>query len=219
MLVGLILLGIVAALMFFGICGRVFKNCGMPYPLAFAVVGLLLGGAFIPAVRTEGATVGSAGFIVPLGISAAFIYLASRRRELVRSLVTAVTSAAVYTSVQLLLFIIASDAVIVIVQGLLCGFVAYLVGKTELAALTGTFLGVPLGEIAVGVTNRFAYGDRFAVGGASAFNALIIAAVFAVVLYEIVYAVKHAVYAKKRRIVAETAEYIDPNEYKKYFDE
>ncbi|MCH5351787.1 MAG: hypothetical protein J1F39_07460 [Clostridiales bacterium] len=219
MLVGLIILGIVAALMFFGVMGRVYKNCGMPFPLAFAVVGLLIGGAFIPAVRTSGATVGAAGFIVPLAVSAVFIYLASRRRELIRSFVATVTAAAVYTSVELLLVLVANDSVIVIVQGLLCGFVAYLVGKTELAALCGVFIGVPLGEVAVGVTNRFAYGEQFGIGGASAFNALIIAAVLSVVLYEVVYAVKYAANKKRRKLATEAAEEIDPNEYKKYFDE
>ena len=218
MLVGLILLGIVAALMFFGIVGRVYKNCGMPYPLAFGVVGLLLGGAFIPAIRVNGATIGAAGFIVPLAISGVFIYLASRRRELMRSFVTAVTVTAVYTSVELLLGLIASDAVTVTVQGLLCGFVAYLVGKTELAALNGVFLGVPLGEIATGVTGYFAYGQAISFGGASAYNTLVIAAIFSVVLYEIVYTVKHTVYTK-RRAATEASEEFDPNEYKKYFDE
>lgn len=219
MLVGLILLGIVAALMFFGVCGRVFKNCGMPFPLAFCVVGLLIGGAFIPAINAGGAVIGVAGFIIPVVISAVFIFLASRRRELIRSFITAVIVTAVYTAVRLLLDIIAPISVTVTVQGLLCGFAAYLVGKTELAGLSGVFLGVPLGEVATNVTNYFAYGEIMRFGGSSAFNALVIAAVFSVVLYEIVYAVKHTAHLKRRRAAAEVAEEFDPNEYKKYFDE
>lgn len=219
MLTGLILLGIVAALMFFGLAGRVYKNCGMPYPLAFAIVGLLIGGAFIPAIRAGGATIGVAGFIIPLVISGVIIYLASRRRELMRSIVTAITVIAVYTSVELLFGLVASYSVTVTAQGLLCGLVAYLVGKTELAALNGVFLGVPLGEISTGVTEYFAYGHELSFGGSSAYNALVIAAIFSVVLYEIVYAVKHTVYRRRRRAAAETSDELDPNEYKKYFDE
>lgn len=219
MIVGLILLGLVAALMFFGVCGRVFKNCGMPYPFAFGVVGLLIGGAFIPAIVAGEATIGSAGFIIPLVTAAVFIYLASRRRELWRAVVTAVTVTAVYTSAELLLDLIAPSSVTVTVQGLLCGFVAYLVGKTELAALNGVFLGVPLGQIATGVTGVFAYGEPMSLGGGAAYDVLVISAVFAVVLYEIVYTVKHRVYVRKRRAAAEAAEELDPDEYKKYFDE
>ncbi len=219
MIVGLILLGLVAALMFFGVCGRVFKNCGMPYPLAFGIVGLLIGGAFIPAIEAGDAKIGAAGFIIPLAISAVLIYLASRRRELWRSIVTAVTVTAVYTSVELLLDLIAPGAVTVTVQGLLCGFVAYIVGKTELAALNGVFLGVPLGQVATGVTGVFAYGESMSLGGGDAFNVAVIAAVLSVVLYEIVYAVKHRVHARRRREALEASEELDPDEYKKYFDE
>ena len=42
MIIGLILLGSVAVLLFFGIAERVFKSFGVAYWLAFVMVGVLI---------------------------------------------------------------------------------------------------------------------------------------------------------------------------------
>ncbi len=52
-------------------------------------------------------------------------------------------------------------------------------------------------------------------------DAVILAAVFSVVLYETVAAIKRTMNARARRSLAEAeaSEEFDPNEYKRYFDE
>ena len=60
-----------------------------------------------------------------------------------------------------------------------------------------------------------------ALGSAAVFDAVILAAVFSVVLYETVAAIKRTMNARARRSLAEAeaSEEFDPNEYKRYFDE
>ncbi len=137
-------------------------------------------------------------------------FLAVRRREAWRALVSMTAALAVYVAVRLLIDPITSATVTVIVAGFLCGAVAYLTAKTELAALAAVFAALPVGDVI-----------SIALGSAAVFDAVILAAVFSVVLYETVAAIKRTMNARARRSLAEAeaSEEFDPNEYKRYFDE
>lgn len=222
MIIGLVLLGSVTVLLFFGVAERVFKSFGIAYWLAFVMVGVLIGCAFIPSFALGAATVNVAGFVAPILFGAVFIYLAARARELTHALVALSTVATLYIAVKLLLSPITGDTVTVVVSGFLCGSTAYLVGKTKTAALAATFGGFPIGEIAAMTVETFAFGSPIELGSAAAFDACVLAAVFSVVLYEAIAAIKRNMNSKARRMRAENAEVsaeFDPDEYKKYFDE
>ncbi len=221
MIIGLVLLGITALLLFFGIARRVFANFGVPYLLAFVLVGVLIGSAFIPTFFIGSVSINAAGFIAPLAFSVMFLLLAKRTREMWHAVVALSAAAAVYVAVLLLIAPITSATVTVISAGFLCGAVAYLVGKTELGALAAVFAGLPLGEAIASLVNYFSMGSGIALGTAATFDSVILAAVFAVVLCEAIAAIRRTMNtrARKNALEAETAEEFDPDEYKRYFDE
>ncbi len=221
MIIGLVLLGIVAALLFFGIAERVFKSFGVAYWLAFVLVGVLIGCAFIPSFNIGVVEINAAGFLAPIAFAILFFVFAARSRETWRAVVTLSAVAALYVSVKLLLKPIASNAVVAAVSGLVCGIAAYAVGKTNLSALCGIFGGFPIGEAAATVVEVFSYGSQPVLGSPTAYDACVFAAVTAVALYEVVAAIKRARLdrARRRKAQAEIAEEFDPDEYKRYFDE
>lgn len=222
MIIGLILLGSVTVLLFFGVAERVFKSFGVTYWLAFVMLGVLIGSAFIPSFTVGSVTFNVAGFFAPLLFSAVFFFLAVRTREHLRAIVTTSVVAALFVSIDLLVSPVASDTVTAIIIGFLCGAVAYLVGKTKLAGLAAVFLGMPIGEVISSAVGLYVYGTEMRFGTAATFDAVILAAVFAVALYEAVAAIKRTVNARARArsgVPAEAAEEFDAEEYKKYFDE
>ncbi len=208
-------------MLFCGVAKKVFRNFGVPYLAAFILVGALIGCAFIPSFRLGSAVINVAGFIAPTVFAVVLFFLAFKRREAWRALVSLTAVAAVYISVRLLIEPITSTIVTVLVAGFLCGAVAYLTAKTELAALAGVFAALPIGDVVSGAVGLFVSGTPMAVGSAAVFDAVILAAVFAVVLYEAVAAIKRTMNARARKSLAEAeaGEEFDPDEYKRYFDE
>lgn len=221
MIIGLVLLGLVAVLLFFGVAERVFKSFGVAYWLAFVMVGVLIGSAFIPSFTIGTVTFNVAGFIAPLVFAAVFFFLATRSHEARRALMTTTVVMALFIAIWLLIEPIANAAVTVIIIGFLCGAVSFLVGKTKLVALSAVFLGMPLGEIISSAVNLYVYGTPMRFGTAATFDAVILAAVFSVVLFEAIAAIKRTMNARARSAAAdsEVAEEFDADEYKKYFDE
>lgn len=220
MIIGLILLALTVILMFFGIAKKVFNSFGITYWLAFIMVGVLIGCAFIPSFKLFGASVNVAGFIAPVVFGIIFFVLARRSHEVWRAAVTAVSVTALYVSVILLVQPISDNVVTAITAGFLCGAVAYLVAKTRVAALAGVFVGVPLGDVIASAVNVYVSGSAMSFGSAASFDAAVLAGVFAIILYEAIAAIKRTMNARARRAVeAETAQEFDPDEYKRYFDE
>lgn len=222
MVIGLVLLSLVAVLLFFGVAERVFKSFGVAYWLAFIMVGVLIGSAFIPSFTIGAVEFNVSGFIAPLVFAAVFFGLAARTHEAMRAVVTTSVVAALFISVWLLIEPITNDTVTVIIIGFLCGAVAFLVAKTKLAALSAVFLGMPIGEVVSSAVNLYAHKTAMRFGTPATFDAIILAAVFSVALFEAIAAIKRTMNAKKRTAAlqnAETADEFNSDEYKKYFDE
>lgn len=221
MIIGLVLLGIVAVLLFFGVAERVFKSFGIAYWLAFVMVGLLIGCAFIPSFSIGSVKINVAGFIAPVVFASVFYFLAVRAGEGWHAIVATSTVAALYIATELLIGPIADGTVTALVSGFLCGASTYLVGKSKIAALAAVFAGFPIGEIGAALVSAYAYGDAMRLGTAAAFDACVLAAVTAVALFETIAAIKRTVAARARRArgEAEAANEFDADEYKRYFDE
>lgn len=221
MIIGLVLLGLTAVLLFFGVAERVFKSFGVAYWLAFIIIGVLIGCAFIPTFTIGAVQFNVAGFFAPLLFAAVFFALAVRMREVRRAVVVTSVTAALFISVWLLIAPITSDTVSVIIIGFLCGAVDYLVGKTKIAALCGIFLGMPIGEVVSSAVGMYVYNTPLRFGTPATFDAVILAAVTAVVIFESVSAIKRTMSRKanvRAATDAEAAEEFDADEYKKYFD-
>ena len=219
MIIGLVLLGLVAVLLFFGIAERVFKSFGVAVWLAFVMIGVLIGTAFIPTFTVGAVELNVAGFFAPILFAVVFFVLAVRLREAGRAAVVTAVTAALYISVWMLIAPITSDTVCVIIIGFLCGAVDYLVGKTKIAALCGIFAGMPIGDVISSAVGMYVYNTPLTIGTPSTFDAIILAAVTAVVIFESVSAIKRTMnHRAKAKALIETAEEFDPDEYKKYFD-
>ncbi len=216
MIIGIVLLSLVAVLLFFGVAERVFKSFGVAYWLAFIMVGALIGCAFIPSFNIGRLRINAAGFIAPTMFAVIFFVLARRTREVWRAIVAMTAVAALYLATLMAKPLI-NDTVIVVIAGFLCGAVAYLTARTKLASLAAVFAGFPLGEL-LSMSVSLIMGENIALGSAVAFDACVLAAVFAVVLYEAIAAIKRNM-AARARLAAEVAEEFDPDEYKRYFDE
>lgn len=218
MIIGLVLLGCVVLLLFFGIAERVFKSFGVAYWLAFLMVGVLIGCAFIPSIVIGAVTIDVAGFIAPLVFAVAFFVLACRSREGMRALVAMSAVAALFVAVRLLIDPIASDIVSALILGFLCGATAYLVAKTKVSALAALFGGFPLGEGIAALVGFLTAGTPVMLGSAALYDSVILASVLSVALYETVAAIKRTM-NNRAKVMAETANEFDPDEYKRYFDE
>lgn len=211
-------MGCVVVLLFFGIAQRVFKSFGVAYPFAFLIVGALVASAFVPSFSAFGIRVSVSGFVAPLLLSVLFFALSAKTREGAHAAVSACAVFAVYVAIRLLLSPVSNAATVSVCGGLLCAATAYFVGKTKLAAVAGVFGGIPFGVAVSAAVEKISYGADIVLGSPSVFDATVIAAVFAVVLCEVVAAVRKNVNGK-RAAAAEAAEEFDPDEYKKYFDE
>lgn len=218
MIIGLVLLGCVVVLLFFGIAQRVFKSFGVAYWLAFIIVGALVASAFVPSFAIGEVTVSVSGFVVPIAIAVTLFIISGKTREAGHSAVAASAVLAVYVAIELLLAPVVGMTVIAVVEGVLCGAIAYIVGKTKTAAVSGVFAGIPLGAVTAAVVEKISYGEPMHLGHYGVFDAVVLAAVFSIVLFEATDAVKRSINAK-RSVAAEVAEEFDPDEYKKYFDE
>ncbi len=219
MIIGLVLLGCVALMLLFGVAERVFKSFGVAYWLAFLMVAVLVGCPFIPSIVVgEIITIDVAGFIAPILFAIAFFVIAGRNRESMRAVIAMSAVAALFVAVRLLIDPIASDVVSALILGFLCGATAYLVAKTKVSALAAIFGGFPLGEGIAALVGFIVAGTPVMLGSAALYDAVILAAVFSVALYETVAAIKRTMNTRAR-VMAETANEFDPDEYKRYFDE
>ncbi|MCX4314941.1 MAG: hypothetical protein OSJ83_13955, partial [Clostridia bacterium] len=169
---------------------------GVAYWLAFVMIGLLIGSAFVPEFGIGSVTFNVAGFIAPIAFAVVFYVLAARTHEIMRAMVTTSVVVALFVSVWLLIAPIANDTVTVIIIGFLCGAVAFLVAKTKLAALAGVFAGMPIGEVISSAVDLFVYDTPMRFGTAATFDAVILAAVFSVALFETVSAIKRTINAR-----------------------
>lgn len=222
MVIGLILLGITAALLFSGLAERVFRTYGATYWLAFITVAALIGSAFIPTFNIGVVTVSVAGFIAPLVFAIIFFVFAARTHEASRAFAAMFVVIALSLGVWLLVRPITNGlaTVTVIILGFLNGAAAYLTAKTKLAALAAVFAGMPIAEVIAALIGAYALADPIGFGTGTAFDAIVLAAVFSVVLYEAVSKIKRTSRKTARqRAEAESASDFDPQEYKKYFDE
>ncbi len=211
-------MAVIVALLIFGVTQRVFKSFGVSYPIAFAVVGVFIGCAFIPTFSIGAVEVSVAGFIAPVVFAAMFVALSCKLREIRHALVAASAVAALYIAIELIISPLVNAVISALIIGLCCGTVAYLVGKTKLSSVCAVFLGMPIADVIASAVNLYAYGTPLRLGSAATFDAVIISAVTAVVIYEAVAAIRKRSMEKKRAL-AETAQEFDPNEYKRYFDE
>jgi len=190
--IGTVLLVVLAVLVYFGLAHRALDRMRLSDRAALLMIGLLLVGSWLNLTLVRQPvrlTVNVGGALVPLGI-AAYLLAGADSNERVRSIGGAVvTAGAVYGLGKLMPAEPTQMAFVdpVYLFALAAGAIAYLVGRSRRAAFVAAVLGVVLADVVhyLELVRTRIPGHTW-VGGAGAFDSVVIAGVLAVFLAEVV---------------------------------
>jgi uncharacterized membrane protein len=189
--VGLILLLVVSVLIFLGLAHRVLDRMRLNDRQALvAVLSILIGGFIdIPVFRgLWTVSVNLGGSVIPVTIAIYVLSRADTQTEARRGVLSAVATGAALLAISKIFTFEEGRTIIdpIYVFGLVAGVIAYLLGRSRRAAFAGAVLGVVFLDIAhlVEVIIR-RLPSTVNIGGAGAFDAVIIAGLIAVGFAEI----------------------------------
>ena len=205
MAVGLIVLGALALLIFFGVTDKLFERAGIGNWIAFLMaLGLALS-VLIPDVRfgtPPNLALSVSGFLLPAAIAAVLLIIAAVSRRFLLSLYSIICVAAAVIVIRLAVPP-ATDVLAIsggIVTGIVAGILAHAVGRTRLATVTGAVGGIILGDaLSVIVYNAYSGQGYFRLGGLGVFDAIVIGAVFSLIFAEVVGMIRRAARAETGR--------------------
>jgi uncharacterized membrane protein len=190
MTTGLILLVIAGVLVLLGAGQRVLDKLRLTDRQALLFIALIIAGGFIPDIpvgRRFAFNIG--GALIPLGLCVFLWIKADTTGERVRSIAAAlVTGAAVWLLGRLMPD--EPEEIIIdpgYMHGLAAGVIGYVFGKSRRGAFIAGVVGVMLASVltAVQVWNR-GIPQRLVLGGAGAFDVVVISGLLAVLLSELI---------------------------------
>ena len=191
---GVVALVIVAALIFFGLAHRALDRLRLTDGQALLIIALLIGGSFldIPLMRTPFTlSVNVGGALVPLALVVYLVWRADSAAEKVRALVGAVITAAVVLAIASITDFEPGRADFldpIWLFGGVGGVTGYLVGqRSRRAAFVAGSLGLLLTDVVHAVqVARSGQAGTVMIGGAGAFDMIVLAGLIALGLAEIV---------------------------------
>lgn len=191
---GLIALVVVAALVFFGLAHRALDRLHLTDGQALLVIALLIGGSFldIPLMRRPFTlSLNAGGALVPLALVAYLLWRADTAAERVRALVGAVITAAVVLAIASVTDFEPGRADFldpIWLFGGAGGVTGYLVGqRSRRAAFVAGTLGLWLTDVVHAVqVARSGQAGAVMIGGAGAFDMIVLAGLIALGLAEVV---------------------------------
>lgn len=193
MTLGIILLAAVVLLTFLGLTQRVFDRMRLTDSAALLFVGLLIAGSFvnIRLLRSPISMSVNLGGLVPVALGVYILTRADSGREWGRAiLATVVTTAALYGTSKLMSGFGHGRDIMdpLYLYGLIAGVVGYIVAARSrrasfVAATVGTLLLQVVHLVELLVTGQPGSVD---IGGAGAFDAIVIAGVISVLLAELI---------------------------------
>jgi len=190
MTTGLILLVIAGVLVLLGVGQRVLDKLRLTDRQALLFIALIIAGGFIPDIPvTQQFAFNIGGALIPLGLSIYLWIKADSTGERVRAIAAAlVTGAAVYFLGRLMPD--EPEEIIIdpgYMHGLAAGVIGYIFGKSRRGAFIAGVVGVMLSSVftAVQVWNQ-GIRQRLVLGGAGAFDVIVISGLVAVLLSELI---------------------------------
>lgn len=193
---GLIIVLVVAALVFFGAAHRVLDRMRLTDAQALVILGLIIAGSFFDIPITRGrtsVTVNVGGIIIPAALALYLLARAGTAWERTRAvLASVVTALAVWGMAQLTDFGPHGGRTPVLdplwLFALVGGVVAYLFGRSRRAAFVAGTLGLILYQLLEWAINTPAPGQAstLALGGGGFFDAVVLAGVVSVGLAELI---------------------------------
>jgi uncharacterized membrane protein len=196
--IGLIILVVISILIFFGLAHRALDRMRLTDRAALVIIAALIIGSFIDIPVPGGrypVTVNAGGAIVPVGLAVYLLVKAGTVREWVRALgASVVTAIAIFVVGSLIMTGLKEpggrfeylDALWV--YPLVAGVVAYLAGRSRRSAFIAATLGVLFMDIGYyfWLVFRGAPAGRVLIGGAGAFDAIVVAGILAILIAEVV---------------------------------
>jgi len=231
-IIGLVLLGIVAVLIFFGIAARFFQKIGLPSWIAFILVLALVIGAVVPSIRIGNYfSMTVSGFLLPILITIILFALIGGRKSIatkrnfegLRAVFAVIAVAGVAVATRLLMMPTSFSSVITssVIIGLVGGVAAYIVGMSRLATLTGAVGGIMLGDVIVNLVQRYAMGrDYLAFGASGVFDSIILASVVGILVLSAISALRRAQmkkYVRRHSLSFESGEDQHITEYEHFY--
>lgn len=191
--IGMVTLIVVAVLIYFGLAHRVLDRMYLTDRGALVFIVLMIVASFfnITLVRTPPQLiVNVGGALFPLGLAIYLIWRADTTVEKVRAVLAAVvTAAVVYVAARLLPAEPTQNTVIdpTYLFAIVGGLVAYIAGRSRRSAFIAGSMGILLADLAqyVEISVRGIAGRTW-LGGAGAFDSVIIAGVLATFLAEVI---------------------------------
>lgn len=193
--IGIIALIIVSILIYFGLAQRLLDRLRISDKTALGVIVAMVAGSFINIPLSYGrvsAAINVGGGIIPIGLAIYVLSRAGTTKEWVRALIaTAVTGGVIYFVGTYIMtgdpgarFQVLDPLYVYPIVG---GLVAYITGRSRRAAFVAATLGVLLLDVInyiYLVTTRTP--GRVHVGGAGAFDSIVLAGLLAVLLAEVI---------------------------------
>ncbi|MTI84083.1 MAG: DUF1614 domain-containing protein [Firmicutes bacterium] len=197
--IGLIVLILVSVLIYFGLAQRVLDRLRLSDRAAFLIIAALIVGSFITIPLSTGrydVSLNVGGALVPIILAGYLLSKAGTSKEWIRAVVaTFITAGVIYGAGFAFGGVNAEpggrlfgslDAIWA--YPLIAGIVAYVAGRSRRSAFIAATLGLVLVDLAylVWLTTGGAPAGTVAIGGAGAFDAIVLAGVFAVLLAEVI---------------------------------
>lgn len=189
---GMIILLVSSILVYFGLAHRALDRMRLTDKGALLVIGLLIAGSFvnITLMRTPiELAINIGGAVVPIALAIYVLSKAGTAKEWIRALVsTGITAISLYFIGRLIGFEPESTLIDPIyIYPIVAGLVAYITGRSR----RGAFIGATLGVLAVDIFTavyllRRGIPGSVRIGGAGAFDSIVLAGIFAILLAEII---------------------------------
>ncbi|QGT99841.1 hypothetical protein SYNTR_1248 [Candidatus Syntrophocurvum alkaliphilum] len=185
---GMIALIVVSILIYFGVAHRVLDRLRLSDKAALAIIAAIIVGSFINIPVTDRVTINLGG-VIAIGLAFYVLLGAGTSFEKIRAIIAAgVTGLTLFILSR---FLGAEPEQIIVdplyMYAIVAGIVGYLAGRSRRGAFFAAVIGVLTIDIAqyIWLTTTGVRGTVF-LGGAGAFDALILAGILAVLLAEVV---------------------------------
>ena len=189
MTIGMILLIVIAILILLGVGQRVLDRLRLSDRMALLFIALIIGLGFVPDIRlTETFAFNLGGAAVPLALCIYLFVKAGSGKERIRAILASLlTGGAIYAIGRFSPDEPAAIAIDpILLYGLAAGVIAYILGRSRRCAFIGGVVGMMLAS-AANAAYVWSKGvpQDFVLGGAGAFDGIVVAGIVGVLLAEL----------------------------------
>lgn len=189
MTIGMILLGVTAILILLGVGQRILDRLRLNDKLALILIALMIGLGLIPDIQIgRNFAFNLGGAVIPLGLCVYLWIRADTAWERIRAIIASIVTGAAIFAIGFFAPDEPESMTIdpLILYGLAAGAIAYIFGRSRRCAFIAGVIGMMLSDTAnaVYVWSK-GVEQKFILGGAGAFDGIVIAGLLAVLLAEI----------------------------------